>query len=391
MWRSTCIPPGVSSLAIAAPAERAPGEERAVRQPDGSRNGASQSGFKRILGELPGDDDSAPEPVSDKKTEKDDKNEAPIVVPIVDIPNRRLPLGFVPQQTSAELPAPAGAMNATEELQASASPQQDTDAQAPELAFAAKVMPPEVAPAESTLTPAVPPPSSRPQSGADTPGIARPLHVPALPQRSVSPLDTKTEHSPETPRLASHGSHAAPTLNEPVHSAPQSVTTPVLTANPPFVSSAARTIGPVPSAPATQLQTVEHAALMPQADAAKAPAMNELSVRIAGPDQTSAAIRIVDHSGELRVAIRASDVQLASSLRGNVEQLTSRLNATGFSAEIWKPESIAPASRIQSSGSETNEQRHSGSQQQFKSASDRDQQNPKQKRPDWTEEFDLWK
>ena len=113
--------------------------------------------------------------------------------------------------------------------------------------------------------------------------------------------------------------------------------------------------------------------------------LNQITLRVANANQTSASIRMIDHSGELRVAVHASDPQLADSLRGNVEQLTSRLNNNGWSTEVWKP-TVAPAVRSESSPQDMQQGQQATKDQQGE-RSDPGQQNNKQRYPDWVEEF----
>jgi hypothetical protein len=120
------------------------------------------------------------------------------------------------------------------------------------------------------------------------------------------------------------------------------------------------------------------------------PHLQEISIRVAGPEQNSASIRMVQSAGEIRIAVRASDPQLADSLRGNVEQLTSRLNNNGMSAEVWKPNAVPAAARAQSPSQDMPQERQGSSAQQWRGSTSRDQQNDKQKRPAWAQEFELW-
>src|SRR5207247_5609571 len=111
--------------------------------------------------------------------------------------------------------------------------------------------------------------------------------------------------------------------------------------------------------------------------------VQEISIRVAGPEQNSASIRMIQSAGEIRVAVRASDPQLAESLRGNVEQLTSRFNSNGLSAEVWKPNAVPAAARAQSPSQDMPQEHHGSQGQPWRGSTTREQQNDKQKRPDW--------
>ena len=53
-------------------------------------------------------------------------------------------------------------------------------------------------------------------------------------------------------------------------------------------------------------------------------------------------VRLTERSGEVLVAVRTPDPQLAGSLREDLPVLSSRLEQAGFRAETWHP--AAPAS-----------------------------------------------
>ena len=117
--------------------------------------------------------------------------------------------------------------------------------------------------------------------------------------------------------------------------------------------------------------------------------LQEISIRVAGPEQNTASIRMIQNAGEIRVSVRASDPQLADSLRGNVEQLTSRFNNNGLSAEVWKPNAVPAAARTQSPSQDMPQERQGSPAQQWRGSTSREQQNDKQKRPEWAQEFEL--
>jgi hypothetical protein len=236
-----------------------------------------------------------------------------------------------------------------------------------ELAFAAKLVEAQGQPVAPTALPqpvapsVLPPLVSSPASPqASEPRLATP--VPATRQVSQTEADERDQQT--TPGSTQLFSTSQPAI-------PKDAT--------PSASIAPKNIETQTPAPA-----IEHVA--PTIDRPSASPLNEITLRVANADQTSASIRMVDHNGELRVAVRASDPQLADSLRGNVEQLTSRLNNNGWNTEVWKPSVVAPAVRTQSSSQEMS-QGQSGQKNLAENFSDREQQNRKQKYPDWVEEF----
>jgi hypothetical protein len=118
--------------------------------------------------------------------------------------------------------------------------------------------------------------------------------------------------------------------------------------------------------------------------------LQDISIRVAGPEQSSASIRLVESGSEIRVAVRASDPHVADSLRANVEQLTSRLNNNGMSAEVWKPSAVPAATRAQSPAQDMSQEHRGSTAQQWRGSTNRDRQNDKQNRPEWAEEYELW-
>ena len=120
--------------------------------------------------------------------------------------------------------------------------------------------------------------------------------------------------------------------------------------------------------------------------------VNEISLRVNGADQSSAAIRVLDRSGEIRVSVHASDPQLANTLRSDVDELRSHLATRGWDADVWKPEggstSVTPASvnngRSESQNQDNSAGRRDGQPQQ----QSRQQQNQSEKRPEWMDELE---
>ena len=90
-------------------------------------------------------------------------------------------------------------------------------------------------------------------------------------------------------------------------------------------------------------------------------------------------VRLTERSGEVRVAVRTPDAQLAGALRASLPALSARLEQTGFRAETWHPaishESARPAGHMSPSVSDSKDTRN-GSRQSGQQQSDPRQQRP---------------
>jgi len=94
-------------------------------------------------------------------------------------------------------------------------------------------------------------------------------------------------------------------------------------------------------------------------------------------------VRLTERSGEVRVAVRTPDPQLAGSLREDLPQLSARLEQTGFRAETWHPTvSEAPSGierRMPAGGSSFSDPQQGGQNQSRQEG--QEQQPPRQPKP----------
>jgi hypothetical protein len=116
--------------------------------------------------------------------------------------------------------------------------------------------------------------------------------------------------------------------------------------------------------------------------------LREVSIRITS-DTQAADVRMTERNGEIQVAVRASDSNLAHSLRNEVGDLVRGLSPSGLNAEVWHPGS---GSQTADSGSS---KRESGGQalveQQDKQEQPSGQQQRKEERRQpgqWPDELD---
>jgi len=96
-------------------------------------------------------------------------------------------------------------------------------------------------------------------------------------------------------------------------------------------------VEPMPTSRTITAQDVQP--LLPEMP--KAPASTEILLQLAGKDQPSAAVRVIDRSGTVNVTVHASDPELRNSLRSNLGELASQLSGQGFKTEVVKPAVIA--------------------------------------------------
>ena len=74
---------------------------------------------------------------------------------------------------------------------------------------------------------------------------------------------------------------------------------------------------------------------------AKPPARTEILLQLAGQNQSTASVRVVDRLGTVNVTVHAADPDLRSSLRSNLSDLASQLTGQGYKTEMVKPAVIA--------------------------------------------------
>jgi hypothetical protein len=120
-------------------------------------------------------------------------------------------------------------------------------------------------------------------------------------------------------------------------------------------------------------------------------ALKDLSVQVKQAGQQSVELRVVERAGELRVAVRTGDADLAHGLRQGLPELVDRLDQGGFRAEAWRPAGVVsapePSSQAQSKSSDSrnaDSQSQPGWSQQERGQRDHNQSN----RPKWVEELE---
>jgi hypothetical protein len=119
--------------------------------------------------------------------------------------------------------------------------------------------------------------------------------------------------------------------------------------------------------------------------------LKDLSIQVGQSNQASVELRVVEREGELQVAVRTGDADLAHGLRQGLPELVDRLDQGGFRTEAWRPSGVVsapePSSQAQSKSSESrnaDSQSQSGWSQQDRGQRDHNQSN----RPRWVEELE---
>ena len=168
----------------------------------------------------------------------------------------------------------------------------------------------------------------------------------------------------EAPAQIEKAHEPSPTLD---HASPS-----VASTTPANRTPATRPLGPVAAKPP----------VIETAPEVKPAAVRELSVRVAG-EREHIEVRMVEQNGEMRVAVRTPDVDLARGLRSGISDLVGRLEHSGYQAEVWRPSESAQADNHHphSGARDGQPDRQSGSSQKDQQQRDQRQQ------PTWVEEM----
>lgn len=133
----------------------------------------------------------------------------------------------------------------------------------------------------------------------------------------------------------------------------------------------------------------------PAADVAAKPSgpLKDLSIQVGHVQNDKVELRVVERSGELQVAVRASNPDLAQGLRQGLGDLVDRLEQNGFRAEAWRP-GAAPIAPQATGETQQRSMQYQQDQSQRHSQSGGQQQNQQQNRqhqsdrPQWVRELE---
>jgi hypothetical protein len=120
--------------------------------------------------------------------------------------------------------------------------------------------------------------------------------------------------------------------------------------------------------------------------------LREISFDIQQPNAERVEIRLQQRSGELHLAVRASDSQLAHAMREGLPQLATRIEQDGHRVEAWRPGGLVNLAGIGEAdrrpGSAEFPQPDSQEQQRW-AQHDGDRRNPHQRpTPQWVEDLE---
>jgi hypothetical protein len=120
-------------------------------------------------------------------------------------------------------------------------------------------------------------------------------------------------------------------------------------------------------------------------------ALKDVSFQVSQPNSQKVQVRLVEQSGELRVAVHTGDSDLTHGLRQGLSDLVGRLQETGFRAEAWRPTGSSLLSGPTPEAHSTDNHSSNGDSQSQPgwSQKDRGQQDQNHSnRPRWVEELE---
>jgi len=114
-------------------------------------------------------------------------------------------------------------------------------------------------------------------------------------------------------------------------------------------------------------------------------AARDIALRLSSDDQSAVEVRLSERAGEVRVAVRSVDPQMAESMRAHLPELVDRLGARGFDTEIWRPQ---PAAATERGGFNSHSDAHGERQGEPGQPQGGNRQKRDQSQPEWLEELD---
>ena len=119
--------------------------------------------------------------------------------------------------------------------------------------------------------------------------------------------------------------------------------------------------------------------------------LKDISLQVTQPGAEKVDVRVTQQAGEVRVAVRTGDVDLAHGLRQGLSDLAGRLEENGYRAETWRPSgSTTPVANAEEAHNTPGNSRHADAQAQPGwSQQDGGRRNQNQSnQPRWVEEME---
>ena len=96
------------------------------------------------------------------------------------------------------------------------------------------------------------------------------------------------------------------------------------------------------------------------AEQPKTAALKDISIQVSATGAETVQLRLVQQSGELHVAVRTGDVEMAHGLQQGLPDLVSKLQDNGYRAESWRPveastPGVATAAQTQTSSNHSHQ------------------------------------
>ena len=116
-----------------------------------------------------------------------------------------------------------------------------------------------------------------------------------------------------------------------------------------------------------------------------------ISLRVTESGDQRVDLKITERQGEVHVAVRAADADLAGSLRENLGELVHKLEQSGLRAESWQPTQSTTASgnhMDRQADKESGGGQRSGQEQQHHSRDGRQDRRQDPERRRWIDEIE---
>ena len=204
-----------------------------------------------------------------------------------------------------------------------------------------------------------------------SPNVSRNM-VPVAAIRDAHRTESEEDTPPVPPRIENSDGIRSNTLPAPETSTPAPQTPPTTESH---------------TEPAPAVRVPEHM----QTEVKPAEPLKQISIQVGQAQQERVELRVVERAGELQVAVRSTNPEVAQGLRQGISELVGRLEQSGFRAEAWRPGGVVTAveASAEARGKST-EFRHGGSGEQPSNGSQQrgQQGNPHRARPQWVEEME---